>query len=252
MRIERKKNAVTERQRHFENSDELCQYMNKQFGDTVILSFSAGKDSIGSWLQLKRYFKKITPVYTYLIPNLDFIEKSLDYYEDYFQTNIYRVPNPNLYKMLADGVFQTKERMDNARGMRIPSFDRTDLFNCIREDYIDGDMNVPAAVGIRAADNLQRWTTCHVHGVVNYKKKQFFPIFDWNQKKLIEEIENEGVKLPNDYNIWGCSFDGLHYKFLKGVKENYPNDYEKIKEWFPLIDVELLKYKFRGEYVQAK
>jgi len=73
----------------FKNSDALNRYMRER-SDTVILSFSNGKDSIAAWLVLRKYFPKIIPFYLYLIPDLEFVESGLTYYEDFFQTKILR------------------------------------------------------------------------------------------------------------------------------------------------------------------
>jgi hypothetical protein len=56
-------------------------------------------------------------------------------------------------------------------------------------------------------------------------------------------IERYGVKLPIDYELFGRSFDGIDYRFAKPLRERLPEDYERIKFWFPLIDVEILSHE---------
>lgn len=51
-------------------------------------------------------------------------------------------------------------------------------------------------------------------------------------------------QLPVDYKLFGRTFDGIDYRFLKPIKENFPRDYEKIITWFPLAELELFR---RGE-----
>ena len=62
-----------------------------------------------------------------------------------------------------------------------------------------------------------------------------------NDVVAIGHYDND-VKLPIDYEMFGKSFDGLDYRFLKPIKERFPEDYAKIKEFFPLIDLEILRY----------
>ena len=62
--------------KHFDNSDELCEYMADLCNGCTLLAFSTGKDSIVAWLKLRRYFRKIVPYYLYCVPNLEFIEKT--------------------------------------------------------------------------------------------------------------------------------------------------------------------------------
>ena len=68
--------------------------------DTVILSFSAGKDSIAAWLAIRPYFKRIVPYFLYIVPDLEFVEQSVRYYEDFFETRIYRMPHTSWFRML--------------------------------------------------------------------------------------------------------------------------------------------------------
>ena len=37
--------------------------------------------------------------------------------------------------------------------------------------------------------------------------------------------------------------DGLDYRFIKPLKEKMPDEYERIKKYFPLIDLEILRYE---------
>ena len=58
--------------RHFASCDELCAYLAR-FNDTAILGFSAGKDSVGCWLQLRKHFKRVVPFYLYYVPGISFV-----------------------------------------------------------------------------------------------------------------------------------------------------------------------------------
>ena len=171
------------KERSYQNSNELCEQISERTNGKVILSFSCGKDSIAAWIQLKRYFKEIIPVYYYLIPDLSFIEKSLRYYEDFFETKILRSPNPNLLKMLNSAMYQTEESFEIIKSCDIPIYTMDEMFNQVRVNIFQ-DNNVFVGTGVRASDNLTRFTTVKVHGAVNENRKQFFPIYDWNKQRL--------------------------------------------------------------------
>jgi hypothetical protein len=96
--------------------------------------------------------------------------------------------------------------------------------------------------GVRSADSLARRAACLKTGGINRKKKHFWPVWDWNIEKTRQEIRASGIKLPVDYKIWGRTFDGFDYRFLKPLKDHFPKDYEKIREFFPLVDLEILRY----------
>lgn len=225
----------------YKNSDELCEQIAQKHNGICLLRFSCGKDAIASYIQLKRYFKEIIPVYHYLHPDLDFINRSLEYYEGIFGRHIIRVPNSKLYQHLNAGLFQTKRSWAYIKKMNLPNFDNDDVNGYIKDD-LRLDENVMTAIGVRAADSLNRWRSINKYGAINEKRKTFYPVYDWDIERLKNEIKESEIKLPVDYKLWGKSFDGLDYRFIKPLKDHFPGDYEKLKELFPLIDVEIKRY----------
>lgn len=233
---------------HFSSSVELNQYVAGQSDPaTCLLSFSAGKDSIAAWLELRRYFARIVPVYLYLIPDLEFVNRSLDYYEDWFETRIIRLPHPSLYRWLNSLMFQAPENIRTIDRAGLPDFDYDDSFAVAMHDA-GMPKNTYTAIGVRAVDSLNRWASIKQHGAVNAARRTFFPIYDWRKDRLIDEISRSGVKLPEEYRYFGRSFDGLDYRFLAPIKEHYPDDYARILDWFPLADLELARQHYRQEY----
>jgi len=225
----------------YNNSDELCELMAKRTNGVTLLRFSCGKDAIASYIQLKRYFHTIIPIYHYMHPDLDFVNESLEYYEGIIGRHIIRVPNKMLYKHLKTGLFQTKDSWQKIKEFKLPNFDNDEMNDWIKDD-LKIDKQVFTGLGVRAADSLIRNRSVKIHGAVNEKRKTFFPVYDWKMERLIKEIQDSGIKLPIDYKIWGKSFDGLDYRFIKPLKDHFPNDYEKLKQYFPLIDVEIKRY----------
>lgn len=227
---------------NYNNSDELCELISKRSGGNVILRFSCGKDAIGAWIQLKRYFNNIIPVYHYLHPNLDFINHSLSYYENFFGTKIMRVANSKLYKHINSGLLADPDYWQNVIDYNLPNFNNDEV-NEVIKDQLGIDKYTMTAIGVRSADSLNRYLSIKKHGAINEGRKTFYPVYDWNIERLVNEIEKSGVKLPIDYKIWGKSFDGLDYRFIKPLKDNFPNDYERLKELYPLIDLEIKRYE---------
>src|ERR1041384_2666167 len=139
----------------FKTTKELNEYCAKLDDKRCLLSFSTGKDAICIWLELQKYFEKIIPVYYYLVPELSFIEASLRYYEDVFKTEIIRVPNPNLYRMLNNGVYQTPGTWKVIKRLKLPNFNYDEIFNYVKQDFAAPE--TPTAIGNRMYDNLNRY-----------------------------------------------------------------------------------------------
>lgn len=232
----------------YTNSDELCEQMAAEC-DTVILSFSCGKDSVASWLQCRKYFKYIVPVYLYFVPDLDFVEDNLKYYEDFFGQHIYRMASPEYYRMAREGVFQSKERWDAI--CRLMEMIPTEKFTkYVFMDHIRKIGNLPpqayCAIGNRAADSPMRRMNISKNGCVNHNKKQFYPVYDWSDRRVVEEIKSAGCKLATDYQLWNNTFDSLSYKYLSKIREVFPEDYKKIITAYPMAVLEFMR---RGEEI---
>jgi 3'-phosphoadenosine 5'-phosphosulfate sulfotransferase (PAPS reductase)/FAD synthetase len=231
----------------YENSDHLCaEIAKKNNGQDVILSFSMGKDSIAAYIQLKRYFKNVHLVFYWMIPDLSFQNESLKYYEDKLQTEIISVPSVHWYYHLKNLLYQRPDRIEiidrwlMSGKLFIPTHDQ--IFTVVKES-LKIPQSTYVATGVRQNDFLTRRLTVKKHGPENIKRKQFFPVYDWDIERVKKEIEQSSIKLPIDYEIWGRTFDGVEYIFLKGLKEHFPEDYQKVLFWFPFAELTFLRYK---------
>lgn len=230
----------------FESSEELNKYVSDLSGGTAVLAFSTGKDSVATWLAMQKYFTRIVPYYLYLVPGLSFVDRSLDYYEKFFDTHIIRLPHPSFYRQLNALTFQAPENCHIIEEAQLPDFDYDDINQIIREDFNLGD--VYSASGVRARDSINRWSAIKKYGPLNETRKTFYPIFDYDKKRMIQTLRDGKVKLSVDYRMFGRSFDGIDQRFIREVKKYYPDDYKKILQWFPLAEIELKRMEFRAAY----
>lgn len=231
-------------QRHHETGEGVIAEIAK-LTDTVALNFSCGKDSIAAWLAIRDHFK-VVPVYHYQIPGLQFVEDALAYYEDFFGQRIVRMPNPAFHRMLNALVFQTPDRISKIMRLDFNEFDRDVTWMAAMQDAGYDPEEAWCCVGLRKSDNLTRWQAITKHGAINTNRRMFYPIFDWSKDRLFNELKAADVALPPDYLMFGRSFDGIQYQYLKPISERYPADYERILRWFPLADLELK----RAEYAE--
>lgn len=208
----------------------------------VILAFSTGKDSITAWLALRDAGIPVRPYYMYGIPgNLRFIEDTLAYFEDYFGTRIPRFPHPSLYRQLNMLVWQTPERCAVIEAAKLPEPDYAEYGDLLREEF-GLDPSTWIADGVRAADSITRRVSVKKHGVMKPSNKKVSPVWDWQIADVRAAIADHGVQLPVDYEMFGRSFDGIDYRFLKPVHDRFPDDYQRILDWFPLAELELIRH----------
>lgn len=225
--------------RQFPTSLALREHVAKHTEKTVILSFSAGKDSIASWLSLRDHFDHIVPYYLYLVPDLEFVEEGLRYFEDKWGEKIHRFPNTSLLRLLNNLVFQPPEHCLPIEEANLKEVSHSYFSRRVRE--LVGAPDAFTAVGVRAADSPMRRMSIKKHGPINYRKEVFYPVFDWKLDDVIGALKREGVKLPIDYKLFGRTFDGIDARFLRPIRDNFPRDYQRILEWFPLADLMLFR-----------
>lgn len=211
--------------------------------DHILLSFSGGKDSIAMWLWLRDRIE-ITPYFLYLVPGLQSDNEMLAYYERFFGQKIHRMPHPILYEALNGLDYQPPDRVAKILAARLPDFNFADVDYMVAKQFIPEGNDYYCAVGMRAADNLDRRYMMMQNGVLGDKSRKFYyAIWDWKIDQVWEIIRREKCKLPAAYRYSGRTIVALDYQFLKPIKINYPEDYLKLLEWFPLLEAEFYRWE---------
>lgn len=212
----------------------------------VCVAFSGGKDCIAATLALMEEEIDVRPVHLYGVPGrqpmtaLSFVEDYLNHLEDVFGVEIRRYPHPSLYRLLSQYAFQPPDRAHVIHDARLPNYDYEGVWAEIRAD-LELNEDTWVADGVRASDSLVRRASIKKHGAMKPKNHKVSPIYDWLQGSVHDYIKLHGIELPIDYELFGRSFDGLDYRFIKPIKDNLPEAYEEIKHWFPLIDLEIMR-----------
>ncbi len=213
-------------------------------GDTLVLAFSRGKDSIAMWLELRDYFN-IIPYYGYMIPGgLSYERESLDYYEDFFGTKIHRFPHPIFWKNVNDLVFQPPERVSTIRTIDFPDYDYSTLVDVVAS--IHGLDKPYVAFGYRAADSPRRRLLVLREGPLGSNLRYFWPIWDWTIDMIEKRLKGAGVQLALDYELWGRTLTAIDYQYAAPIRDNLPDDWEKVKFWYPLIEAEVFRHEVVG------
>jgi hypothetical protein len=225
-------------------SRELIDTVKRLKGNKILLSFSTGKDSLATWLYLREHFE-IYPYYLYWVPGLSWVEEALTYYEEWFGTHIMRMPHPIFYEYLNQFYYQTPERVAVIRALNLPKFDFSDIENILAQWF---GLDAPfSAIGMRVADNVDRRNMIFQGGALGLKRRRYYyPIWDWDIAQVAEIILDNGVKLPKDYEFWGRTIAAFDYQYMKPISVHFPADFEMIRQWFPLIDLELMRYEELG------
>lgn len=224
------------------SSERLAEYVRSRT-DTLILSVS-GKDSVACWEFLRDYDFRIIPYFCYSIPGLSYDVEWIKYLEDRYQTHIYYLPHPVFYHSLAAGVYNPPHLVSLLWRMHLAKFEFEDIERLIAQEHHLPD-DYLAAVGIRAADNMERWRLIHQTGTLGRKSRHYYyAVWDWNIERLRRFLRERGLKLSKSYLYFGSTGDGYDYLFIKKLEEHgLHEDLEKVRRFFPLL-ADLEKYRY--------
>ncbi|WP_250504853.1 hypothetical protein [Bowdeniella massiliensis] len=210
----------------------------------VLVSFSLGKDAIATELALREAGVETQLVFLYLIPGLQFVEDGRKRLEDQLGKEIKQYPHPSLWRWLNNFVFQPPERLAIIEAAQMPTPTYQQMWKLIKKD-----LGVPAktwvADGVRAADSIVRRASFSRHGAMKVDSRKVSPIADWLKAEVMGIIERHQVDLPIDYEWFKRSFDGIDYRFLAPLKEHAPADYQRVLDWFPLAELEIMRHEMR-------
>lgn len=243
----------------------LCERMTKRTNGTIIFGFSRGKDAVCAWLWLRRFFHTIIPFHIATIPHLSFVDRSLAYYEDVFQTKIIRFVSGDSRWLMHNLLFQPggdeKRILEVNRAVYRPTdtkrYDNNDLTNVVRGMYeTEHGKTMPdggwVAFGISAYDSLFRRLRMTEKGGglkkdagIRESTKVFFPCYDWHTTDVVRAIELSGIRLPDDYTMSNRTVATIDCGNLARMKRTHYKDFLRVRSFFPFIEAHIARNEFR-------
>lgn len=227
-----------------DESRRLCERIAAETGGVCLLGFSRGKDSIAAWLHLRRYFKTIVPFHVSSIPGLGFVDRSLDYYENFFQTKIHRIASGEVLGFIGAMLFQPPGCDEEIADLDPWPYDNADVVR-----YLRVKLKMPGAWcawGINASDSLDRRVYVTQYKGRLPRKRSFYPNWDWKRDRIMAWIKAAGVKLPGDYLLSNRTVASVPlWRCLYRMERVFPEDFRRVEAVFPLIRAELAKNIFR-------
>lgn len=209
----------------------------------ITVSFSGGKDSVACMLALREAgFTEIVPVYLYIAPGLRFVEEGLTYYEKLWNLRIVRLPHPQMYDFLRQRFYQPIDRHKPIVRWNAPKFGYVDVNREVLTD-LGWSRAVPMAVGTRNDDSIFRRAAFRKTGPFNAHRNMMYPVYDLSRADIYEMFVRTQTRLAVDYRLFGRSFDGIDYRFLKPILDHYPDDFERLCHWFPNITTVIARYE---------
>lgn len=204
--------------------------------NSVIVSFSGGKESLVVLDMCERYFEHVYAFHMYDIPHLSFSDEQMAWYESrYPGLEIIEVPHPNTSHNMHYGIYRHYNQ-------DVPLIGMNDIYAYIR--WLTGAHWI--AAGERCSDSLVRLAMIRHSGTVDVQRGRFYPVANWNEKQIRSYIKCHGLRYGRDSRVLGHSFTGIQEPAdMVMLRDRFPNDYERYASLFPGIEIEI----FRHEHV---
>ena len=214
----------------------------KDHNQPIFVSYSLGKDAIATALALLEDEIPFIPVYLYLIPDLDFVAETITTHQEKLGTRIRQYPHPSLYRWLNALTFQAPQNCEIIEQANFITPTYSHIWELIKEDH-QAKPDTWVADGVRAADSIVRRASLSRHGIMKPSNHKVSPIADWRINAVRDIMHRHNFPLPIDYEWFGRSFDGIDARFMGPLKQHRPSDYQKILQWFPLVELEARRYE---------
>lgn len=212
----------------------------RQRTDSVILFYSAGKDSIALLDLVAPRFRSVVCVYMYLVKGMRHIGKYIEWSRlRYPNVEFHEVPHWNLTHLLRGGAYC--QRRDDVKLMRFKDVAES----CRLRFGVDWCL-----YGMKQSDNMNRRIMLRGKDyelqAIQPKTRNAYPLSMWGNNEVLAYIRQNRLPEPVRYSIRGKS-QGLMLNedcFL-WLRENYPDDLRRIIEAFPQSEVILYKADHR-------
>lgn len=205
--------------------------------DRVLVGISGGKDSAVVLELCSQYFRHVVGFFMHIVPGLGFQERILRYYEGRYGIEIVRIPHFMVSEFYRYGTFRPLD-------LDVPIVSTLEAYNYLREKT--GIWWI--ACGERISDSIIRRAMIKSSGSVDKKRGRFYPIAYWRKEDVMDYIRVKKLKIGEESSKLGFSFRSLMPQEIITIKEHYPSDYERIKQFFPLIETTIAHYKYNPAF----
>nr|DAV56290.1 MAG TPA: phosphoadenosine-phosphosulfate reductase [Caudoviricetes sp.] len=203
--------------------------------DSVIVGFSGGKDSVVTLDLCMRHFDRVAAFFMYQCPDMEFQERNLRFYERKYGIEIMRLPHFDVSPMFRYGAYRDPD-------WTVPVVGMNEVY-----DYVRSETGIYwIAAGERIADSLIRRAMIKKSGSIDEKRGRFYPISGWKKGEVVKYIKHRKLKLPVEYEKLGFSFRSIDGPNLAFIKQQFPDDYEKVLRLYPYAEAAVRRFEEYG------
>lgn len=218
------------------SATEIIDKVSGQTDRVVLFHSASGKDSIALLDLIAPRFKEVVCAYMYIVKDLQHINRYISY-------AINKYPNVKFVQIphFALASYRKVGYMGCAKNGKQKQLTMAKLTDIVRERYgIDW-----AFFGFKQSDSLNRRTMLRTYEdeAINRKSKKCYPLSLYKNRDVLAYIEREGLIKPERYgNAQSAGTNISDMDYLLWLRENFPQDLQKILKEFPLVERLIFEY----------
>src|SRR5262249_8288510 len=210
----------------------------RRLTDRATVAFSTGKDALVVLDVASCMGFKLAGYFMYLVPGLRCQESYLKLIEARYRIEILRVPHLALSELIKSNTY----RFDSAPGEKVQYTEFRDLRAYVRKQT-GNDWIIS---GEKKTDSLQRRGMLSDFNCIDEKNQNAFPLADWSDKRVWTYINLHRLPICPTYGAHAIhSYEPHDPKAILAMQAHYPDDVERVLEYFPLLRAEIVKQQIR-------
>lgn len=205
----------------------------RQKTDEVLLFLSLGKDSLALLDMIYPKFERIVCVFMYFIKGLEHIERWVGWVKArYPKIEFVQVPHWNLTYILRGGMYCVPNT-------RVKLLKLADVVKAMQLKY---GIHY-AFLGMKKADGMNRRLMLKGYEANGYENNGMcYPLADYTQKEVLAYMRQHNLPQPIRYSLKASNGVGFSLDCFLWLRENYPQDLERIYQVFPMSRRILFEY----------
>jgi len=200
--------------------------------DIGLVGYSGGKDSLVVLDLACRVFKQVKAYHFYFVPGLAHIERQLDFARERFGVEIAQYPHFTMVDALRAGVYRDAVK-------DLPRYTVDDAYAAAMQDAgVDFVMT-----GARSADSS--WRRRSMGANRGKRDHVVFPIQGWHKYDVLGYLKMRNIPIPVSSGASATGID-MSAKSLNWLHDVYPDDFQKLLEYFPYAEAAIWRERFYG------
>ena len=205
----------------------------RQKSDACLLFCSLGKDSLVLLDMLYPKFERIVCVFMFFVQHLEHIDRWIGWVKArYPKIEFVEVPHWNLTYILRSGLYCVPN----------PKVKLLKLADVVKAMQLRYGLYY-TFLGMKKADGMNRRLMLRGYEANGYENKGLvYPLADYTQKEVLAYMRQHNLPQPIRYSLKASNGVGFSLDCFLWLRENYPQDLERIYQVFPMSRRILFEY----------